>query len=80
MEKRTAGTTKPLTENELAFLQKLVDDKWPLRQIRYTYGVSNKLMIRHFPDYRGMDFKTAGSLGHAIGRARMKKDLRVDHG
>lgn len=72
MQKRTSGCTKPLTEEELTFIQKLVDDKWPLRQIRYTYGVSNRLMIRHFPEYRGMDFKTAGSLGRSIGRTKMK--------
>jgi Uncharacterized protein involved in propionate catabolism len=74
MKKRTVGSG-PLTKDELGFIQTLVDDKWPLREIRYTYGVSNRLMIKHFPEYRGLDPKTSGSLGRAAGRANKKKDL-----
>jgi len=79
MKKRT-GCTKPLTQDELDFIKKLIDDGWSKRQIRYTYGVSNMLMLRHFPEYQGMDFKTAGSIGRAIGRTKMKKDLALSYG
>lgn len=76
MKRRTSGA-KPLTETEISFIQKLVDEGWPKRQIRYTYGVSNYLMAKHFPNYKGMGFKEAGSIGRAIGRTRMRKDLVV---
>jgi hypothetical protein len=76
MDKRTVGS-KPLSQQEIDFIQKLVDDGWPKREIRITYGVSNRLMNKHFPDYRGLDPQTSGSLAHASKVANRKELVSV---
>jgi hypothetical protein len=62
MERRTIASG-PMTDEEIAFVQVLIDEGWPKQQIQQTYGLSFGMLKRHWPDFKGMDFREAGALG-----------------
>lgn len=54
---------EPLSQIWIERLELCIQDRWPLRQIEETYGVSHRTMKKHFPHYEGeTDFKLCGEI------------------
>lgn len=62
-----------------ALLDRLVEEGWPMLEMKRTHGIDYATVQRHYPDYRGIDKQEQGRMGCAARKLTLTLRKKYAH-